>query len=698
VKSAGLVLLLTLGCAAPATSDWDRLAHEARALRPAIPAGDGAILDGLDARARDRLTSLEHPSTRARWEEAVPRLRRALAASLGMEKLPPAEPRNIRSVGVLERDGIRIEKLVYETLPGIQVPAHLYGPLSPPAKVPAILLVPGHWYAESKTKADFQAFAITMARRGFAVLTYDPFGQGERGISVRDHRRTELLAAGIAQEAIVAFESLCAFQLLVGRPGIDPGRIGMTGASGGGFNSWIVPALETRIAATVSVVGTSEFLEQLRAVRSVDWFTAKEHCHYIPGLFRYADNHELLACVAPRPVMVISAHNDIGFPVPGQRDVVKYGERLYSMLGAPGQVGYFEDAQEGHGYQKRKREAAYGWFLKWLKQEGDGSPAAEPPLALSAWDAPELRCFPPGENHSAGPGLVALAKTVAGAGPDPKGEDDDWLGSLLGLQPQALPTAPDLIREDPRLSFCPLAETSASGPIRVAWRMPDGVVVPGILLRSGPPAKGALLGVADEGKESLLEHPAVKEAYQAGWVVLLADLRGMGELTVTKPGWVCATSLLLGENFVGRQAQDLIAGVRALRAEPSLRGKPVGVLARGAFAAFAGLYASRMEPGIPWVAAERGFSSFRVFVDRPRSESASFTLAAPDRERDVVLDREIPHALVPFGVLGRAKELSALMEDRKRVVWAAAVDGDYQPAPGPQSVMPFLRARLEEAR
>jgi len=697
VKSVSLVLLVALGCAAPASSDWDRLEQEARALRPAIPAGDAAILDGLEARARDRLSSLQHPGTRSDWEAAVPRLRRALSDSLGISKLPVAEPRNVRSVGVVGRDGYRLEKLVYETLPGVEVPAHLYLPVPAPAKVPAILFVPGHWYAESKTKPDFQAFAITLARRGVAVLTYDPFGQGERGISVRDHRRTELLAAGIAQEAIVAFESLCAFQLLYGRPGIDIHRIGMTGASGGGFNSWIVPALEPRIAATVSVVGTSDFLEQLRAVRNVDWFAAKEHCHYIPGLFRYANNHELLACVAPRPVMVISAHNDIGFPVPGQREVVKYGDLLYSMLGAEDRVGYFEDAKEGHGYQKRKREAAYGWFLKWLKQEGDGSPVAEAPLELSAWDAPELRCFPPGEQHPAGPGLVALAKKAAM--PAPPGEDDeDWLPSLLGLRPMLVPTAPDLLREEPRLSFRPLTEPAGPGPKRVAWRMPDGVVVPGLLLQAGPSAKGALLAVSDLGKESLLDHPAVKDAYRAGWIVVLADLRGMGELSVTKPGWVYAMSLLLGENFVGRQALDLVAGVRALRAEPSLRGKPVGVLACGAFAAFAGLYASDLEPRIAWVAAERCFSSFRVFVDRPRSEPASFALAAPDRERDVVLDRELPHALVPFGVLGRLKELSALMENPKRILWAAAVDGDYQAAPGPESVVPFIRARLEEAR
>lgn len=697
MKGRSLVLLLSLGCSTTPGTEWDPLAQAARALRPAIPAGDAAILDGLETRARTRLTALRHPADRSGWEEAVPRIRGALRASLGLADLPPPEPRKLRTVGVLERDGYRLEKLVYETLPGVDVPAHLYLPSSAPGKVPGILFVPGHWYAESKTKPDFQAFAMTLARRGFAVLTYDPIGQGERGISVRDHRRTELLAAGIAQEGIVAFESLCAFQLLRGRPEVDAERIGMTGASGGGFNSWIVPALEPRIAATVSVVGTSEFFEQLRAVRSVDWFAAKEHCHFVPGLFVYANNHELLACVAPRPAMVISAHDDIGFPVVGQREVVQYGERLYAALGAEGRVGYFEDDREGHGYQKRKREAAYGWFLKWLKNEGDGRPVEEPPLRIPAWDLPELRCFPPGENRPAGPGLVAWAKRTAERA-SPGDGADAWLEKLLGLAAGGIPAAPDLMREESRLSFRPLTESAASGPSRVSWRMPDGVVVPAVLLRPGGAVRGALLAAADDGKESLLGHPAVREAYDAGWAVLLADLRGMGELAVTKPGWVYASSLLLGENFAGRQAQDLVAGCRALRAEPWLRGKPVGVLARGAFAAVAGLYASRLEPSISWLAAERGFSSFRVVLDRPRSESLSFSLAAPEREREVALDRELPHALIPFGLFRHSKALSTLMDDPARIAWAAAVDGDYAPASGPASVLPFVRARLEESR
>jgi dienelactone hydrolase len=682
----------------------DGIVQGAWNLRPPVPAGDGAILDGLEARARDMLTAMRHPEDRAAWEKAVPRIRKELRRSLGLDLLPPALPKNLKSVGVVPRDGYRIEKFVYETLPSVEVPAHLYLPAHAQGKVPAILFVPGHWWPDSKTRPEFQSFAVAMALKGFAVLTYDPFGQGERGISVRDHRRTELLAVGVAQEAIVAFESLCALEVLLARSEVDASRVGMTGASGGGFNSWILPALEPRIAVTVPVVGTADFLEQLRAVRPGDWFSAKEHCHFIPRLFRYANNHEFLACVAPRPLMVISAHNDIGFPVPGQRDVVKYGDSLYAALGAPGRVGYFEDAEEGHGYQKRKREAAYGWFLKWLKGEGDGSPVPEPSLEIPVWNAPDLRCFPAGQNHPAGPGLNGLAESILEKRvlrPATRDDQRRAIASILGIpDPLPLAAAPDLVRSEERLligtSTSPLLDLSG----RVSWRTPDGVAIPAVLHWPPPAsAKGALIVAADEPKERMLDHPAVRAAMKADWVVMAADLRGMGELSVTKPGWIYAMCLLLGENFVGRQALDLISGVRAVRAEPRLRGKPVGVLACGMNASLAGLYAAVLEPDIAWLAGEQGFDSFRAFIHRPRFSPASFALAEPGRERDVVLDREIPHVLIPFGVaLGPdiPDLLSSLGKDR--AVWAAAVDGDRHRTPGPSSSLEFIRARLEETR
>jgi dienelactone hydrolase len=680
LRILGAVLLLSLGCStAPQGESSERLFDRVRALRPPVPDGDLAILDALESRARDTLTSLRRPEDRPSLEKAVPRIRQQLRRSLGLDLLPPPAAKNVRSVGSVTRDGYRIEKLIYESLPSVDVPAHLYLPSNAQGRVPAILFVPGHWFADSKTRPEFQAFAITMARRGFAVLTYDPFGQGERGISVRDHRRTELLAVGVAQEAIVVHESLCALEILLARPEVDPARVGMTGASGGGFNSWIVPALETRIAATVPVVGTADFVEQSRAVRAGDWFGAKEHCHFIPRLFRYANNHELLACVAPRPVMVISAHHDVGFPIPGQRDVVKYGERLYGALGSSGKVGYFEDADEGHGYQKRKREAAYGWFLKWLKDDGDGSAVSEGALEIPAWNASEMRCFP--KNQPAGPGLNALAVSILERTALTKEAPRKTIASILGI-PDPLPVAaaPDLVRPDVRLSIGPVIP----GFQRIGWRTPDGVAIPGALLSPESPARGVLVVVADIPKEWMVHHPAVRRARESGWAIALVDLRGVGELQLTKPGWVYAMSLLLGENFVGRQALDLIAGVRALRAEPAFRDKPVGVLASGPFTTLAALYAAVLEPGAFWLAAEDGYASFREFVQRPAS---SFALAEPGRERDVQLDLEIPHSVIPFGIC-RGPDIPDLLSTLgpDRAAWSAA------------STLKFVRARMEETR
>jgi hypothetical protein len=415
----------------------------------------------------------------------------------------------------------------------------------------------------------------------------------------------------------------------------------MTGASGGGYNSWIVPALDPRIAVTVPVVGTSEFAEQLGAVRERDWYDAKEHCHFVPGLLRYANNHEFVAMVAPRPLLIVAAHNDHSFRIPGNRAVAEYGARLYHALGRPERIRYVEDESEGHGYQKKKREAAYGWFLKWLKDEGDGSPLAEPPLETPPWDAPELRCFPAGQNRPAGPGLVALAKSLAAGTSrriDPARLPEELAQALgIPLQPR-LTSSSKLLR----------------GPgSRVSWIGRDGLEIPGVLVAPPGQWSGAVLAAADAGKESLLELPELRSAFRAGKALLLADVRGTGELATGKPGWTFAVSLLLGENFVGRQAMDLVGGWRALRALPELAGKPIGLFGSGPFLAQAALYAAVLEPRVSELRTAGGFASYQDFVDRSATESISYTLARPGEEKTVRIDQEIPAALIPFDVLRR---------------------------------------------
>jgi cephalosporin-C deacetylase-like acetyl esterase len=640
--------------------------------------GEKATLDALEKRAKEALARLEHPTDRDHRQRAVPELRRRLAAAIGIERLPQPQPRSVRLVGTVDRGDYVIEKIVYETFPGCLVAAHVYRAAKIEGRLPAILFPPGHYWAPGKAHPDTQAFAITMARWGFVVLIYDPHGEGERGISMRDHRRTELLLAGLSQQAVPVFESRCALEYLLSRKDVDPQRIGITGESGGGFNSWIMTALEPRIAVSVPVVGTSEFFEQTQICRTTDFYLANEHCHFIAGLFRFANNHEFLALAAPRPVLVIAAHNDYNFRIPGIRQVVAYGRKLYEALGKLEQLGYFEDKQTAHGYQKPKRQAAYGWFRRWLQHEGHGEPIPEPEVKTAPADAAELRCFPAGQNQPAGPGIIAQVHRLTdrlpvAQEPPPAQELQQALREALGLEVAQADT--QLQRGRRRLEGGAIVE-------RLEWRAADGVSIPALLIGLPGARRGAVLANADAGKESLLTHAGIRSAVESGWTVVAVDVRGTGELVMKKPGWVFATSLMLGENFVGRQALDLIAGRRALAAIPELKGKPVGLLGSGPFTSQAALYAAALDSGFDWLVTEGGFLSFRSFVDRPISLRDSYRLATTFDAAWDVIDQEIPASLYVFDILKRLDlpDLYGLRASRPVLV-VSPIDGDRQVMP-----------------
>ena len=666
--------------------DWASVVEAARALSADRSWSRLSASDALESRAREVLAELRHPRDRETLKAAVPRLRRSLRRSLGVERLPSPAARELRTIGTLNRGDYVIEKLVYETLPGVYVPAHLYRPAAAGERRPAVLFVPGHWWADSKTRPDFQAFCINMARRGFVVLSYDPFGQGERGVSFRDHRRTAALLAGISQQGIVVFESQCALAILAARPDVDPERIGLTGASGGGYNTWTLAAIDDRIAAAVPVVGTSEFYEQLSVCRPLDWYRAKEHCHFVPGLLRYANNHELLAMVASRPLLVISAKGDESFPLPGIRRVVDYGRALYSTLGSEERLGYFEDASTGHGYQKEKREAAYGWFLRWLKDEGDGRPVGEPPTRTWRYDDPELRCFPAGRNRPAGPGIIEhVTRSLDGL---PRGaaapEVDSLRASLaevLGIERFLQLTARSL-------------GVRAAPPVRVerlVWESVDGIEVPAFVIVPTEP-RGFVVAAADAGAERLLESPALRFAIESGWAVAFTDVRGTGEHAVPERGWTFAVSLLLGESFVGRQALDLAMGRHALTSR--FPGKPSGLWGVGPSASLAALYAGVLDREVGWLVTDGGFVTYRSFVDRPESLRASYRLAESRDGAWDRIDREIPHELIPFDALRHfdLPDLFASLGSRPALI-VRPIDGDWRPVSEADAVR-----RLREGR
>jgi dienelactone hydrolase len=648
--------------AAPAFAAAEDLSSQVRALRPSdVSAGERSVLDNLDTRARELLAAIpREPVMPSRDRAAL--LRSQLERSLGFRQLPWPPDLHARSTGVVRRQDYHIEKIVFHTFPGTQVPAHLYVPESLSGAAPAILFYTGHWWPDSKTHPDFQAFCINMARLGFVVFVFDAFGQGERGISQRDHRRTEALLVGISQQGLAEYETQCALAYLLGRPEVDPKRIGMTGASGGGYNTWMTSALDHRIAVAVPVVGTSEFAEQIHSSIEHDFYQASEHCHFVAGLLQYANNHELIALIAPRPLLIVSASVDRSFPIDGVRAVAGYARDLYRHANIPEKFGFYEDGSSGHGYQQKKREVAYAWFRRWLQNTADGGAYPEPATEVPAWDAPELRCFPPGGNQPAGPGMMAVVRALATT-------------SRPALQlPRVRP--PGLKRQPP---FSP--NLTGARAQRIEIPAAPGLQVPGFLLRPASSAAGVLLALDDRGKEELAGDEVVRAALDRNWVVCGVDPRGFGELATSKMGWVSATSLLMGDNFVSRQGWDLVYTMDYLAAASEFGASRLALYARGHNASLAAAFAVAQQAGpvrLRWYALRDGFISFRQFIERPESLRASYDLRGESNFRNYVYDREIPFHYFPFDALRQFDLPQVFAASAAESIIINPIDGDWR--------------------
>ena len=200
---------------------------------------------------------------------------------------------------------------------------------------------------------------------------------------------------------------------------------------------------------------------------------------------------------------------------------------------------------------------------------------------------------------------------------------------------------------------------------RLVFPSEPGLDIPAFVLLPVGEVRGVVVALDDRGKEAIASEPIVEIARARGWAICGVDPRGIGESATDKPGWAFAVSLLLSENFVGRQAWDLGRVLEALGADGGFPGNPVGLHARGEAACLAATYAiaRTSEPGqtpLRWYVLRDGFLSYHAWIDRPRSLPESYRLLTEDRDRTTAFDREIPASFCAFNAL-RSFDLPQLL-------------------------------------
>jgi len=186
--------------------------------------------------------------------------------------MPERTPLHARTVGSFDREGYRVEKLLYETVPEFHVAANLYMPRSGKPPYPGILFQMGH-SGNGKAYDSYQSCCQGLARLGYLVLAFDPMGQGERiyypNASLRatrlrssDEEHTlpgrQLLLLGNTSSRLQVWDAIRSLDYLAAHPMVDPARLGSTGQSGGGTLTMLLAAVDDRLAAAAVCMGNTE--------------------------------------------------------------------------------------------------------------------------------------------------------------------------------------------------------------------------------------------------------------------------------------------------------------------------------------------------------------------------------------------------------------------------------------------------------
>jgi hypothetical protein len=377
-SSALLLFVVSVGCSLQAAPE------------PAASARHPQVIDLNTPRQFPAIASREQ------WQARAKDIRENILVSCGLWPMPEKTPLKARIFGKIERDGYSIEKVYLQPMPGFYLAGNLYRPLGHgKGPFPGILNPHGHWkegrLADTKD-GSAAARCINFARQGMVAFSYDMVGFNDTHFADAPTDKPHYdvhRSFGAAQSdqlwnislmGLQTWDSIRALDFLESLPDVDKKHLACTGESGGGTQTFMLGAIDARLAVQAPIVMVSHTMQ------------GGCSCENAPGLRVEYSNMEIAATPAPRPQLLVAATGDWTKATPTVEGPAI--GHIYELLNAHDKFDFVR-FDFGHNYNQTSREAVYAWFGKWLLRNSAPASLKESPYQKEPDN--DLRVFPDGK-------------------------------------------------------------------------------------------------------------------------------------------------------------------------------------------------------------------------------------------------------------------------------------------------------------
>lgn len=568
-------------------------------------------------------------------------VRAKLLSMLGA--FPPKAALNPVTVKTAEKDGYRVENLMFESRHDFWVTGNLYVPNTRSGRFPAVISPCGH-YPLARMTPQYQSAYISLAKCGFVVLAYDPIGQGERrqywnpatdvtevGGPVFEHSMAGqlLLLCGENLTAYLVWDGMRAIDYLLTRPEVDPERIGCAGHSGGGTLTKFIAVADQRVQCAAILEGGTANQWPARGLGIAD-----VEQNLFPAALDGIDNVDLHAAIAPRPLLA-----GIESYTPAFNSAADATRTRYRQLGAEEK---FETvaADDPHSWTPKLRRATTDWFCRWFYGRRD--PEQERSFETSRPE--DLYCTPRGSLLYSQKGATIfsiIAGKVAELPPQPhplnagadlavyRGQLRERLCALLRYEKHDAPLGVRHIVTTPREGYRidKIEFLSEPGIYIPAWAfIPEGRSegVRTVLYFNDEGVQSD--GMEYEGGESSgLRHGVLDELARSGNLVIAADVRGCGATHASRPSSLTAgefgqlfdaetsaayAARSMDRSLLGMRVQDVVRCVDYTMQREGVDARRVHLIGKGRAALWC-LYAAAIDNRIANLICADGLFTYR---------------------------------------------------------------------------------------